>query len=80
MTVVDLGAAPGSWSQIAGKLVGSKGLVIASDALLPDVLGAISEITMSTCRPFKIFNNFSNTASSLVAGLKLLENLWVAKV
>ncbi len=31
MTVVDLGAAPGSWSQIAGKLVGSKGLVIASD-------------------------------------------------
>jgi 23S rRNA (uridine2552-2'-O)-methyltransferase len=41
MTIVDLGAAPGSWSQIAGKLVGSKGLVIASDILpmdaLPDV-------------------------------------------
>ncbi|PRD33250.1 UNVERIFIED_CONTAM: ftsH [Trichonephila clavipes] len=41
MTVVDLGAAPGSWSQIAGKLVGSNGLVIASDILpmdaLPDV-------------------------------------------
>ena len=41
MTVVDLGAAPGSWSQIAGKLVGDKGLVIASDILemdaLPDV-------------------------------------------
>lgn len=41
MTVVDLGAAPGSWSQVAGKLVGSKGLVIASDILemaaLPDV-------------------------------------------
>ena len=41
MTVVDLGAAPGSWSQIAGKLVGSKGLVVASDILemdaLPDV-------------------------------------------
>ena len=41
MTVVDLGAAPGSWSQIAGKLVGPKGLVIASDILemdaLPDV-------------------------------------------
>ena len=34
MTVVDLGAAPGSWSQIAGKLVGDKGLVIASDILL----------------------------------------------
>ena len=41
MTVVDLGAAPGSWSQIAGKLVGANGLVIASDILpmdaLPDV-------------------------------------------
>ena len=41
MTVVDLGAAPGSWSQIAGKLVGDKGLLIASDILpmdaLPDV-------------------------------------------
>ena len=40
-TVVDLGAAPGSWSQIAGKLVGDKGLLIASDILemdaLPDV-------------------------------------------
>lgn len=41
MTVVDLGAAPGSWSQIAGKIVGDSGLVIASDILpmdaLPDV-------------------------------------------
>lgn len=41
MTVVDLGAAPGSWSQIAGQLVGTQGLVIASDILpmdhLPDV-------------------------------------------
>ena len=41
MTVVDFGAALGSWSQIAGKLVGSKGLLIASDILemdaLPDV-------------------------------------------
>ena len=41
MTVVDLGAAPGSWSQIAGKLVGDRGLMGASDILemdaLPDV-------------------------------------------
>ncbi|MCC6374975.1 MAG: 23S rRNA (uridine(2552)-2'-O)-methyltransferase RlmE [Moraxellaceae bacterium] len=41
MTVVDLGSAPGSWSQIAAKLVGEKGLVLASDILemdaLPDV-------------------------------------------
>lgn len=33
MTVIDLGAAPGSWSQIAAGLVGDKGLVIASDIL-----------------------------------------------
>ena len=38
MTVVDLGAAPGSWSQIAGKIVGSKGLVVASDILPMDAL------------------------------------------
>lgn len=41
MTVVDLGSAPGSWSQIAAQLVGSKGMVLASDILemdaLPDV-------------------------------------------
>lgn len=33
MLVVDLGAAPGSWSQVAVKKVGSKGKVIASDIL-----------------------------------------------
>ena len=38
MTVADLGAAPGSWSQIAGKIVGSKGIVIASDILEMDAL------------------------------------------
>lgn len=41
MTVVDLGSSPGSWSQVAGKLVGEKGVLIASDILpmdtLPDV-------------------------------------------
>lgn len=31
--VLDLGAAPGSWSQIASKIVGKKGQVIASDIL-----------------------------------------------
>lgn len=41
MIVVDLGAAPGSWSQVASQRVGSKGKVIALDILemspLPDV-------------------------------------------
>lgn len=36
--VVDLGSAPGSWSQIAGRLVGVKGRVVASDILPMDAL------------------------------------------
>ena len=33
MTVVDLGAAPGGWSQVAANLVGKGGRVVASDIL-----------------------------------------------
>ena len=33
MTVVDLGSAPGGWSQVAAKLVGHKGSVVAVDIL-----------------------------------------------
>jgi 23S rRNA (uridine2552-2'-O)-methyltransferase len=33
MTIVDLGSAPGSWSQVAVKRIGSKGKVIALDLL-----------------------------------------------
>lgn len=33
MLVVDLGSAPGGWSQVAAKLVGAKGKVVASDIL-----------------------------------------------
>ena len=36
LVVVDLGAAPGGWSQVAAKLVGPKGKVIASDILEMD--------------------------------------------
>jgi 23S rRNA (uridine2552-2'-O)-methyltransferase len=39
MTVVDLGAAPGGWSQVASKLVGPKGRVIAIDLLPMDASG-----------------------------------------
>jgi 23S rRNA (uridine2552-2'-O)-methyltransferase len=38
MRVVDLGAAPGGWSQVAGSLVGAKGRVIATDILPMDTL------------------------------------------
>ncbi|MCL4169621.1 UNVERIFIED_CONTAM: hypothetical protein GTU68_047846, partial [Idotea baltica] len=38
MTVVDLGAAPGGWSQYATELVGNNGRVVASDILPIDPL------------------------------------------
>ena len=33
MLIVDLGSAPGGWSQVAARLVGAKGKVVASDIL-----------------------------------------------
>lgn len=33
MRVVDLGSAPGGWSQVAGKIIGEQGRVIATDIL-----------------------------------------------
>jgi 23S rRNA (uridine2552-2'-O)-methyltransferase len=44
MVMVDLGSAPGGWSQVAGKLVGSKGRVIASDILPMDSLEGVEFI------------------------------------
>ena len=41
MTVVDLGAAPGGWSQVAVALVGDKGRVIASDILPMDSIAGV---------------------------------------
>ena len=42
MTVLDLGAAPGGWSQVAGRLVGSRGTVVASDILAMDAIPDVS--------------------------------------
>ncbi len=36
MRILDLGSAPGGWSQVAGKLVGAKGRVLATDILPMD--------------------------------------------
>ncbi|MCM2973585.1 23S rRNA (uridine(2552)-2'-O)-methyltransferase RlmE [Larsenimonas suaedae] len=44
MTVVDLGAAPGGWSQIAAERVGMSGVVIATDILEMDALADVSFI------------------------------------
>ncbi len=44
MTVVDLGAAPGGWSQVAAELVGESGRVVASDILPMDNLAGVQFI------------------------------------
>jgi len=44
MTVLDLGAAPGGWSQLVAKWVGDKGQVIASDILPMDFLPGVEFI------------------------------------
>ena len=42
MTVVDLGSAPGGWSQVAAELVGDNGRVVASDILPMDSLAGVT--------------------------------------
>jgi len=44
MTVVDLGAAPGSWSEVAAQRVGEKGRVIALDILPMECLPGVTFI------------------------------------
>jgi len=41
MTVVDLGAAPGGWTQVAAKIVGERGQVIALDILPMDSMPGV---------------------------------------
>ncbi len=56
MTVVDLGSAPGSWSQIAAKLTGDRGMVLATDILEMDHLGGVTFI-QGDFREENVFNN-----------------------
>ncbi len=44
MTVVDLGSAPGGWSQVASRLIGEKGRIIASDILPMDSIADVAFI------------------------------------
>ena len=41
MTVVDLGAAPGGWAQVASKLVGKSGMVVAIDLLPIEAIAGV---------------------------------------
>ena len=44
MTVLDLGSAPGGWSQVASRLIGEKGRIIASDILPMDSIADVTFI------------------------------------
>ncbi|MDO8861524.1 23S rRNA (uridine(2552)-2'-O)-methyltransferase RlmE [Haliea sp. E1-2-M8] len=44
MTVLDLGSAPGGWSQVAAQLVGHHGRVVASDILPMDSIAGVEFI------------------------------------
>lgn len=44
MTVIDLGAAPGGWSQVTSRLIGDKGRLIASDILPMDSIADVTFI------------------------------------
>jgi 23S rRNA (uridine2552-2'-O)-methyltransferase len=44
MTIVDLGSAPGGWSQVVAKMVGHKGTVVAVDILPMNPIAGVSFI------------------------------------
>src|ERR1700722_14705285 len=44
MRILDLGSAPGGWSQVAGKLVGGQGRVLATDILPMEALANVDFI------------------------------------
>ncbi|MGH8566500.1 MAG: RlmE family RNA methyltransferase [Gammaproteobacteria bacterium] len=47
MTVIDLGAAPGGWSQVAARAVGPRGRVLAIDPIPIEPLSGVTVITGS---------------------------------
>ena len=49
--VIDLGAAPGSWSQVLAELVGPGGRVVAADLSPIEPLAAVVTIQADICRP-----------------------------
>lgn len=59
MTVVDLGAAPGGWSQVAAGLVGHKGRVIATDILEMGSLAGV-EFVHGDFREDDVLNQLMN--------------------
>lgn len=68
MSVVDLGAAPGGWSQVAAELVGSKGKVLASDILAMDALPGV-EFVLGDFTETSVFEELLSTLDGGAADL-----------
>lgn len=68
MTVVDLGAAPGGWSQVAAELVGDNGCVLASDILSMDGIANV-EFVKGDFTEESVFENILNRLPDDVADL-----------
>ncbi|WP_250655159.1 23S rRNA (uridine(2552)-2'-O)-methyltransferase RlmE [Alkalimarinus coralli] len=69
MTVVDLGAAPGGWSQVAIRYVGDKGRVVASDILPMDSIAGVDFVQgdFTEQEPFdRILNLLGDQKADLV--------------
>ena len=60
MLVMDLGSAPGGWSQVAGRLVGDKGRVVATDILPMGALRNV-EFIQGDFREEAVFNQILET-------------------
>ncbi len=60
MTVVDLGAAPGGWSQITADIVGDDGMVVALDILPMDALPGV-EVLQGDFQDEEVFNRLLAT-------------------
>lgn len=68
MTVVDLGAAPGGWSQMAARLVGDHGRVIALDILPMDALPGV-EFIQGDFRELEVFEQLTQLIGDTKVGL-----------
>ena len=68
MKVVDLGAAPGGWSQVAASLVGDTGLVLASDILAMDPIAGVTFI-QGDFREESVFRELLNALGGARADL-----------
>jgi len=67
MNIVDLGAAPGGWSQVAAQLVGRKGMVVALDILAMDPITDVAFIEGDFTEQ-SVFNNLIELLQSKNCG------------